>query len=103
MSDEEWDCLCADMVPHQPPVDTQGFWSPQGSLDWTWPVLLKRLRWMRGLNQRQLAEEAGVAQSHVAKAESGADVRLSTIVRLIAALGCRLSLRVRPIKPFESR
>ena len=72
MSEEEWDRLCEDRVPGRPLVDAQGFWSPQGSLDWTWPVLVKRLRWMRGLNQRQLAEEAGMAQSHVAKTGSGA-------------------------------
>jgi DNA-binding Xre family transcriptional regulator len=103
MNQEAWDSLCEDMTPRKPPVDAQGFWSPEGGLDWTWPVLLRRLRLMRGLNQRQLAEEAGIVQSHVAKAESGSDVRLSTIVRLIKALGCRLSLRVQPIKPFELR
>lgn len=87
----------------KPPLDAQGFWSPEGGLDWPWPVLLRRLRLMRGLTQRQLAEKTGLVQSHVAKAESGADVRLSTIARLIDALDCRLALRVRPIKPFESR
>ena len=49
---------------------------------------------MRGLTQRELAEKTGVVQSHVSKAESGSDVRLSTIARLIAVLDCRMSLRV---------
>lgn len=87
----------------KPQIDGQGFWSPEGGCDWPWPVLLRRLRLMRGLNQRQLAEKAGMVQSHVAKAESGVDVRLSTIERLIAAMECRVSFRVRPITPFPSR
>lgn len=84
-------------------MSDEEFWPPKGGSDWPWPLLLKRLRLMRGLTQRGLAEEAGIAQSHVAKAESGADVRLSTMNRLIGALGCRLSLRVRPVRPFEIR
>ncbi len=74
-----------DLRAWKPPIDGQGFWSPEGGLEWTWPVLLKRLRRLRHLTQRQLAEKTGMVQSHVAKAESGADVRLSTIVRLTSA------------------
>jgi len=87
MSEEEWDAICADLSPRQPPVDAEGFWTPKGSADWTWPVLLKRLRVMRGLTQKSLAEEAGIVQSHVAKAEAGSEVYWST----------------RPIVPFEIR
>jgi len=58
---------------------------------------------MRGLTQSQLARQAGVAQSDVSKAESDVDVRVSTIARLVSALGCRLVLRVRPVVPFEAR
>lgn len=103
MSEEEWDRLCGDMGPRQQPVDAQGFWSPKGGSDWPWPVLLRRLRLVRGVTQSRLAADAGIVQSHVAKAESGSDVRLSTIVRLIGALGCRLSLRVKPVVPFQIR
>lgn len=103
MSEEEWDKLCVDTGDRKPPVDEQGYWAPRGAGDWDWPMLLRRLRLMRGLTQVQLAVEAGVVQSHVAKAESGSDVRLSTVQRLIRALGCRLSLRVRPVTPFEIR
>lgn len=85
------------------PIDDGGFWSPEGGSDWPWPVLLKRLRLMRGLSQRQLAERAGVVQSHVAKAEAGADIRMSTLERLIGAMGCRTTVRVRPFEPFELR
>ena len=95
--------LKKDLFNREPVLDAQGFWSPEGGLDWAWPMLLRRLRRRRLLTQRQLAEKAGIVQSHVSKAESGAaDVRLSTIVRLTEALGCRLSLRVRPIVPFDS-
>jgi DNA-binding Xre family transcriptional regulator len=83
--------------------DAEGFWSPDGALDWTCPVLLKRVRLMRGLTQRELAARAQVVQSHVSKAESGCDIRLSTIIRLVDALECRLALRVRPTTPFEVR
>ncbi len=89
-----------DLRAWKPPIDGQGFWSPEGGLDWTWPVLLRRLSRLRHLTQRQLAEKAGMVQSHVAKAESGADVRWSTIVRLVEALDCCLSLRVRQNAPF---
>jgi DNA-binding Xre family transcriptional regulator len=83
--------------------DSDGFWAPDGALDWPAPVLLKRLRLMRGLTQKELAQRAQVVQSHVSKTEAGSDVRLSTMLRLIDALGCRLSLRVRPVTPFEMR
>jgi transcriptional regulator with XRE-family HTH domain len=83
--------------------DSEGFWTPDGSLDWTCPVLLKRLRLMRRLTQRELAEKADIVQSHISKAESGSDVRLSTMFRIVEALECRLALRVKPITPFEIR
>ncbi|MBI5247421.1 MAG: helix-turn-helix transcriptional regulator [Elusimicrobia bacterium] len=85
------------------PIDAQGFWSPEGALDWPARILLRRLRLMRGWTQKGLAERAGMAQSHVAKSEAGQDIRLRTLEKLVAALGCRLSLRVRPIVPFEVR
>lgn len=100
MSEEEWDKLCLD---RKPAIDERGYWTPRGSEDWDWRTLLKRLRLMRGATRRKVALDARMAQSQVAKAESGADVRLSTVTRLIAALGCRLSLRVRPVTPFEIR
>lgn len=100
MSEEEWDRLCLD---RKPPIDEQGYWAPRDAGEWDWWTLQKRLRLMRGVTQRQLAHGAKMVQSHVAKAESGADVRLSTVIRLIGALGCRLSLRVRPVRPFEVR
>jgi len=84
-------------------VDEQGYWTPKGGSDWGPAVLVKRLRLMRGMTQRDLAAKAGVVQSHVSKTEAGADVHASTLTRLVEALGCRLALRVRPVVPFEVR
>jgi transcriptional regulator with XRE-family HTH domain len=58
----------------------------------SWPVheCLRRLRLRFGLNRKQLAAKAGVSASLVGRAEKGADVRLSTLIKLYAALGCRL-------------
>lgn len=84
-------------------MDEQGYWAPKGGSDWGPSDLVKRLRLMRGLTQDQLAAQSGVAQSHVSKAERGADVRASTLRRLVEGMGCRLDLRVRPVVPFEVR
>ncbi|MBI5208678.1 MAG: helix-turn-helix transcriptional regulator [Elusimicrobia bacterium] len=56
-----------------------------------WPVheCLRRLRIRFGLNRKQLAAKAGVSASLVGRAEKGADIRLSTLVKLYAAFGCR--------------
>jgi DNA-binding Xre family transcriptional regulator len=58
----------------------------------SWPAheCLRRLRIRFNLNCKQLAAKAGVSPSLVGRAEKGADVRLSTLKRLYAALGCRL-------------
>lgn len=57
MSEEEWDKICADTGPRQPPVNAEGFWSPKGGADWPWPVMLKRLRLMRGPSYRSRCGE----------------------------------------------
>jgi transcriptional regulator with XRE-family HTH domain len=55
--------------------------------------LVSGARARRGLTQAALGRLAGVPQSHVAKIEAGADVRLSTLVRVLASLGLRLEAR----------
>lgn len=57
-----------------------------------WPPheCLRRLRLCFGLNRKQLAAKAGVSASLVGRAEKGADVRLSTLRKLYAAMNCRL-------------
>ncbi len=58
----------------------------------SWPVgeCLRRLRIRFHLDRKQLAAKAGVSASLVGRAEKGADIRLSTIKKLYAALGCRV-------------
>lgn len=58
----------------------------------SWPPheFLRRLRLCFGLNRKQLAAQAGVSASLVGRAEKGADIRLSTLRKLYAALNCRL-------------
>ena len=48
---------------------------------------LRRVRLDQALTQRDLAEQAGVTQTTIVKAERGAPVRLSTQRKLAAALG----------------
>ena len=59
----------------------------------SWPPheCLRRLRLCFGLNRKQLAAKAGVSASLIGRAEKGADVRLSTLRKLYAALGGRLT------------
>jgi len=49
---------------------------------------LRRQRVARFLTQEQLAERAGLARSAIARLEGGGEARLSTVVRLAAALDC---------------
>src|SRR5665213_1008210 len=60
----------------------------------SWPAqeCLRRLRLRFHLNRKQLAAKAGVSASLIGRAEKGADVRLSTLVKIYGALGCRLLL-----------
>ena len=54
-----------------------------------------RLRIMRGLTQKQLAELVGTHQSSIARLESGnTQPRLSFLRRVVEALGGRLEVRI---------
>jgi transcriptional regulator with XRE-family HTH domain len=48
---------------------------------------IRRARRAMGWTQRELAQRAGMGQSHVLRVEQGGDVRLSTVQRLAEALG----------------
>lgn len=49
-----------------------------------------------GLSQTEVAARMGTSQSAVARLESGdADIRLSTLERYAAALGCSLDWKIR--------
>jgi transcriptional regulator with XRE-family HTH domain len=54
---------------------------------------VRRARQASGLSQAQLGAQIGAPQSFVAKVEAGADVRLSTLLRILEALRVTLDLR----------
>lgn len=58
----------------------------------TWPLAecLRRTRIRFGYDQKTLAAMAGIDVSVLGRVERGGDVRLSTLRRIFAALGCRL-------------
>ena len=56
---------------------------------------LKEQRRLAGLTQEQLATKIGTKKSYISKIENGhADVQLSTLFRIFAGLGRRVSLTV---------
>jgi transcriptional regulator with XRE-family HTH domain len=61
------------------------------------PDLLKEARHAAGLTQVELADRLGVSQSEIARLEKhGANPRLDTLVRAIAATGHELTAEVGP-------
>ena len=66
--------------------------APAAFASWPPHEVLRRLRVRFRLTRKALAAKAGVSPSLVGRAEKGSDVRLSTLTRLYAALGCRLLL-----------
>lgn len=53
---------------------------------------LKSAREKRKLTQRALASQMNFQQAQIARAEQGADIRLSTLIDLTRALGLELKL-----------
>jgi transcriptional regulator with XRE-family HTH domain len=78
--------------------------APSGDDDTLWYIMthmeefsqvgaaIRAVRCAKGWSQRHLGEQAGVPQSHVAKLEGGKDVRVSTLLRILVALGYELAL-----------
>jgi DNA-binding Xre family transcriptional regulator len=58
-------------------------------------VRLAELRQIRGLSQGELAERAGVGQANISRIENRGDVLVSTLTKIVAAMGASLSIRVR--------
>jgi DNA-binding XRE family transcriptional regulator len=58
-------------------------------------VRLAELRQSRGLTQGQVAEKAGVKQANIARIEGRDDVKVSTLIKVVAAMGATLSIRAR--------
>jgi transcriptional regulator with XRE-family HTH domain len=54
---------------------------------------LAELRRESGLNQQEMADEMGVSQASVSKAEHQDDPQMSTLMRYLSALGANLELR----------
>ena len=56
---------------------------------------LREQRRLAGLTQQELADKIGTKKSYISKLENGhADVQLSTLFRIFAGLGKRISLTV---------
>ncbi|MCM2305293.1 MAG: helix-turn-helix domain-containing protein [Elusimicrobia bacterium] len=64
--------------------------APAAFASWPLSEFLRRLRIRFGLKRKELAAKAGVSASLIGRAEKGADVRLSTLRKIYAAVGCRL-------------
>src|SRR5438045_1847563 len=60
--------------------------------------MLRRLRREMGLHQDTLAYRVGMRQSMVSRIERGADLRLSTLRRLLVAMNCELV-----VLPYSAR
>ena len=54
---------------------------------------LDQLREARRITQEQLAESLGIKQSSISKMESRADIYVSTLARVIEAMGGELEIR----------
>lgn len=57
-------------------------------------LLLAELRKERGLTQTQLAELLSVAQPSISQMEAGEEIQLSTLRRVLGAMGGRLSIQM---------
>ena len=57
-------------------------------------MLLSELRMLLDMTQADLADELGVSQSHVSQMENAEDMRVSTLMRLVEALGGKLEIVV---------
>jgi DNA-binding XRE family transcriptional regulator len=58
-------------------------------------VCLAELRQTRGMTQEELAAKAGVKQANISRLENRGDVLVSTLARVLAAMGASLSIRAR--------
>ena len=58
-------------------------------------VRLSELRQIMGNSQEEVAERAGVGQANISRIESRGDLKISTLTRVVEAMGASLSIRVR--------
>lgn len=60
---------------------------------------LKRAREQRKQTQHELASHSSFQQAQIARAETGADIRVSTLIELARALGLELKLLPQALVP----
>ena len=58
-------------------------------------VRLAELRQKLGMSQEELAERAGVGQANISRIEGRDDLKISTLARIVEAMGASLSIRAR--------
>lgn len=58
-------------------------------------VRLAELRQALGMSQEEVAKRAGVGQANISRIESRGDLKVSTLARIVEALGGSLSIRAR--------
>ena len=58
-------------------------------------VRLAELRQSLGMSQEELAERAGVGQANISRIEGRDDLKISTLARIVEAMGASLSIRPR--------
>ncbi len=58
-------------------------------------VRLAELRQYLGISQEELAERAGVGQANISRIEGRGDLKISTLARVVEAMGASLSIRAR--------
>ncbi|MCJ7672366.1 MAG: helix-turn-helix domain-containing protein [Acidimicrobiia bacterium] len=56
-----------------------------------------------GLTQCEVAERMGTSQGQVARFESGADTRMSTVARYATAVGARIAWTIEPVRKRRAR
>ncbi len=56
-------------------------------------VRLAELRQLLGMSQEELAKRAGVGQANISRIEGRGDLKVSTLARIVEALGGSLSIR----------
>jgi DNA-binding transcriptional regulator YiaG len=56
-----------------------------------------------GLTQCEVAERMGTSQGQVARFESGADTRMSTVARYATAVGARIAWSIEPTRKRRAR
>ena len=58
-------------------------------------MMVSEIRTLAGKSQRELAEILGIKQPSVAKMESAGDMQISTLRRIVAALGGELEIHAK--------